>query len=120
MTSTVLVAGKRKTAGTDITTINATEVLTAVAGFEYSVLGITVANTDTVNSCYFKLEFNDGTTDFTLAEEVSLAAKANNSPIASTDFPLFLNGAGSIKVTAENANDLHVVVSYVETPGRVS
>lgn len=77
-----------------------------------------MANVDPTNSCTLKLEFNDGTTDYTLVEELNLTAKGNSTPVATTDFPIFLNGEGSIKATAQNANDLHMVVSYVETPGR--
>jgi hypothetical protein len=118
MTARTLVTGKRKTVGTILTTTNATEILTAVAGFEYSVFGISVANIDPSNACTLKLEFNDGSTDYTLVQELSLSAKQSDVPVATTDFPLFLNGTGSIKATAQNANDLHMVVSYVETPGR--
>jgi hypothetical protein len=115
MTARTIVEGTRKSIGTDLTTTNPTAVLTASAETNYAVLGISFANTDTLNSCDFKMEWNDGTTDFVLVEAVTVAA----SEAFYYDFPIFLlRGTGSVKVTAQNANDLHVVVSYVETQGR--
>jgi len=108
--------GEVKTTGTDLTTTNATAVFTATSGMRELVIGISVANTDTANSCYFTIQYNDGSTDYDLRTQYNLAAKEG----AEFDFPIGFRGSGSIKVTAENANDLHVVVTNIELPGRVA
>lgn len=115
MTARTIVEGVRKCVATDLTSSAQTAVLSANTNINYAVLGISIANTDASNSCTARVEWNNGTTDFVLVEEENLAAKAR----VEYDFPLFLNGGGSVKVTAQNADDLHVIVSYVETPGRV-
>lgn len=115
MTARTLVEGWRRTVGTDLTTNTQTEVFTAISDTRQTVLGISIANTDASNACTAKVEWNNGSTDFVLVEEENLAAKAR----IEYSFPLFFQGTGSVKVTAQNADDLHVIVSYVEAPGRV-
>ncbi|MCP4410084.1 MAG: hypothetical protein GY807_20535 [Gammaproteobacteria bacterium] len=109
------IQGSRVTKGTDLTTTSATEVFTATSSTIEAVLAISIANTDASNTCTAKVEWNDGTTDFVLVEEIDLAAKARQE----YDFPLFFKGSGSVKVTAQNADDLHVIVSSIQVPGRV-
>lgn len=113
MTTAAIVGGLRKTAGTDLTTTNATAVFTATDRFTESITGVHICNTDSSNSCAYTIEWNDGSTDFMLFNAETLSA----GDAVDIECELHFNGSGSLKVTAGNANDLHVVVSYFQVPG---
>lgn len=113
MTVSALLQGPRKTTGTDLTTASATAVFTATSGAQETVTAVSICNTDDSNACTYTIEFNDGSTDFMVVNETNLAAKAR----AEHSFEMHFNGSGSLKVTAQNANDLHVLVSSISTFG---
>ena len=113
MSFSALLQGQRSTVGVILTTTAETAVYTSESGEREAILGISIANTNASSAVTAKIDYNDGTTDYTFVEEVSIAAKATQI----YDFPFAFKSSGSIKVTAGSANDLHVLVSLISTVG---
>ena len=114
MSINALVQGSRKLTTTILTTTNETTVFSANAGERSVVVGMAIANVDTSNAVTAKIVYNDGTTDYTYVQEVSIASKATQE----YDFPfVFTTGNETLKVTAGSANDLHVFVTTISGLG---
>ena len=80
---------------------------------EQSVMGsILVSNDDASNACEITVTLlNTSDTVFSLFKQKDISAKTTTELLSN---PLVMNTDEELKVQAENANDLHVVVSYLE------
>ena len=71
-----------------------------------------VSNDDASNACEITVTLvNSGGTIFSLFKQKDIAAKTTTELLTQ---PLVCDESEVIKVQAENANDLHVVLSYLE------
>ena len=107
---------------------NLTTLYTVPAQTTAIIKSVRVANLDTSNNCEVSLYLVDtGTTSYTLQLSRDIESKttqellaAGNSSQVSADSstssiaPLVAKESEIIKIQAENANDLHVVLSVVE------
>ena len=107
---------------------NLTTLYTVPAQTTAIIKSVRVANVDTSNNCEVSLYLVDtGTTSYTLQLSRDIESKttqellaAGNSSQVSADSstssiaPLVAKESEIIKIQAENANDLHVVLSVVE------
>ena len=111
-----------------LSTTNLTTLYTVPAQTTAIIKSVRVANVDTSNNCEVSLYLVDtGTTSYTLqlsrdiesktTQELLAAAKSSQvSADSSTSSiaPLVAKESDIIKIQAENANDLHVVLSVLE------
>ena len=107
---------------------NLTTLYTVPAQTTAIIKSVRVANVDTSNNCEVSLYLIDtGTTSYTLQLSRDIESKttqellaAGNSSQVSADSstssiaPLVAKESEIIKIQAENANDLHVVLSVLE------
>ena len=107
---------------------NLTTLYTVPAQTTAIIKSVRVANVDTSNNCEVSLYLVDtGTTSYTLQLSRDIESKttqellaAGNSSQVSADSstsslaPLIAKESEIIKIQAENANDLHVVLSVLE------
>ena len=107
---------------------NLTTLYTVPAQTTAIIKSVRVANVDTSNNCEVSLYLVDtGTTSYTLQLSRDIESKttqellaAGNSSQVSADSstssiaPLVAKESEIIKIQAENANDLHVVLSVLE------
>jgi hypothetical protein len=71
-----------------------------------------VSNDDTGNNCNITVTLlNTGNTVFSLFKDKQIDAKTTTDLLTN---PLVMNEDEELKVQAQNANDLHVVCSYLE------
>jgi hypothetical protein len=71
-----------------------------------------VSNDDTGNTCNITVTLlNTGNTVFSLFKDKQIEAKATTDLLTN---PLVMNEDEELKVQAQNANDLHVICSYLE------
>ena len=112
----------------DLSTTNLTTLYTVPAQTTAIIKSVRVANVDTSNNCEVSLYLVDtGTTSYTLQLSRDIESKttqellaAGNSSQVSADSstssiaPLVAKESEIIKIQAENANDLHVVLSVLE------
>ena len=76
------------------------------------IKSILVSNDDASNACEITVTLvNSGGTIFSLFKQKDIAAKTTTELLTQ---PLVAEEAEVIKVQAENANDLHVVLSVLE------
>ena len=76
------------------------------------VKSILVSNDDASNACEITVTLlNTGDTVFSLFKQKDISAKTT---VELLTHPLVMNQDEEIKVQAENANDLHVVLSALE------
>jgi hypothetical protein len=107
------------TAGTALSTTNATAILNnaASSGKLMKVNSVYVANIDGTNACDVTVSYytqdDIGGTAFRIASTVSVPSDAT-VVIVSKDAPLYLREDSSLGATAGTASDLEVVVSYEE------
>jgi hypothetical protein len=111
-----------------LSTTNLTTLYTVPAQTTAIIKSVRVANVDTSNNCEISLYLVDtGDTSYTLQLSRDIESKttqellaAGNSSQVSADSstssiaPLVAKESEIIKIQAENANDLHVVLSVLE------
>ena len=96
----------------DLTTTDLTVLYTVTAETTGLVKSILVSNDDASNACEITVTLvNSGGTIFSLFKQKDIAAKTTTELLTQ---PLVAEESEVIKVQAENANDLHVVLSVLE------
>ena len=96
----------------DLTTTDNTSLYTVPAETIAVVRSILVSNDDASNACEITVTLlNTDDTVFSLFKQKDISAKTTNELLTNT---LVLNEDEEIKIQAENANDLHVVMSAME------
>ena len=101
-----------KNSKVDLTTTNDTVLYTVPAESTSIVKSILVSNDDASNACEITVTLlNTGNTVFSLFKQKDVSAKTT---VELLTHPLVMNQDEEIKVQAENANDLHVVLSALE------
>ena len=101
-----------KNSKVDLTTTNDTVLYTVPAESTAIVKSILVSNDDASNACEITVTLlNTGNTVFSLFKQKDVSAKTT---VELLTHPLVMNQDEEIKVQAENANDLHVVLSALE------
>ncbi len=96
----------------DLTTTNNTSLYTVPVSATALVKSILVSNDDASNACEITVTLlNTGDTVFSLFKQKDISAKTT---VELLTHPLVMNQDEEIKVQAENANDLHVVLSALE------
>jgi hypothetical protein len=101
-----------KNSKVDLTSTNDTVLYTVPAVTTSIVKSILVSNDDASNACEITVTLlNTGNTVFSLFKQKDISAKTTTELLSN---PLVMNTDEELKVQAENANDLHVVVSYLE------
>jgi len=101
-----------KNSKVDLTTTNDTVLYTVPAATTSIVKSILVSNDDASNACEITVTLlNTSNTVFSLYKQKDIAAKTTTELLTN---PLIMNTDEELKVQAENADDLHVVCSYLE------
>ena len=101
-----------KNSKVDLSSTNDTVLYTVPAATTSIVKSILVSNDDASNACEITVTLlNTSNTVFSLYKQKDIAAKTTTELLSN---PLVMNTDEELKVQAENANDLHVVVSYLE------
>ena len=101
-----------KNSKVDLTTTDNTVLYTVPAESTAIVKSILVSNDDASNACEITVTLvNSGGTIFSLFKQKDIAAKTTTELLTQ---PLVCDESEVVKVQAENANDLHVVLSYLE------
>ena len=95
-----------KNSKVDLTTTDNTVLYTVPAESTAIVKSILVSNDDATNACEIT-----GNTVFSLFKQKDIAAKTTVELLTNS---LVMNEDEELKVQAENANDLHVICSYLE------
>ena len=96
----------------DLTTTDNKSLYTVPVSATALVKSILVSNDDASNACEITVTLlNTGATVFSLFKQKDVSAKTT---VELLTHPLVLNQDEEIKVQAENANDLHVVLSALE------
>ena len=96
----------------DLTTTDLTGLYTVPAETTGLIKSILVSNDDASNACEITVTLvNSGGTIFSLFKQKDIAAKTTTELLTQ---PLVAEESEVIKVQAENANDLHVVLSVLE------
>ena len=105
-------ANRYKNSKVDLTTTNLTTLYTVPAETVSIVKSFLVSNDDASNACEITVTLlNTGNTVFSLFKQKDISAKTTVELLTN---PLVMNEDEELKVQAENANDLHVVCSYLE------
>ena len=93
----------------DLTTTDNTSLYTVPVSATALVKSILVSNDDASNACEITVTLlNTDDTVFSLFKQTDVSAKTT---VELLTHPLVMNEDEEIKVQAENANDLHVVLS---------
>ena len=101
-----------KNSKVDLTTTDNTVLYTVSAATTTIVKSILVSNDDVSNACEITVTLLNTANDvFSLFKQKDIAAKTTTELLTSS---LVMNTDEELKVQAENANDLHVVCSYLE------
>ena len=101
-----------KNSKVDLTTTDNTVLYTSPESTVSIVKSILVSNDDTSNACEITVTLlNTGNDVFSLFKQKDIAAKTTTELLTN---PLVMNTDEELKIQAENANDLHVVCSYLE------
>jgi len=96
----------------DLTTTDNTPLYTVPTSTVTVVRSILVSNDDASNACEITVTLlNSSNTVFSLFKQKDVSAKTTVELLTNT---LVLNEDEELKVQAENANDLHVVMSALE------
>jgi len=96
----------------DLTTTDNTSLYTVPVSATALVKSILVSNDDASNACEITVTLlNTGDTVFSLFKQKDVSAKTT---VELLTHPLVMNQDEEIKVQAENADDLHVVLSALE------
>ena len=96
----------------DLTTVDNTPLYTVPTSTVTVVRSILVSNDDASNACEITVTLlNSSNTVFSLFKQKDVSAKTTVELLTNT---LVLNEDEELKVQAENADDLHVVMSALE------
>ena len=96
----------------DLTTNSETTIYTVPSETTALVRSIRISNDDTGNACTVTLTVTDADSAiFSLEKDKSIAAKTSEEILKAV---LVLKESEVLKATAQNANDLHVVLSVLE------
>ena len=96
----------------DLTTTDNTSLYTVPTNTISVVRSILVSNDDASNACEITITLlNSSDTVFSLFKQKDISAKTTVELLTNT---LVLNEDEELRVQAENANDLHVVLSALE------
>ena len=96
----------------DLTTTDNTSLYTVPTNTISVVRSILVSNDDASNACEITITLlNSSDTVFSLFKQKDISAKTTVELLTNT---LVLNEDEELKVQAENANDIHVVLSAIE------
>ena len=96
----------------DLTTTNETTVYTVPSENTALIRSIRVSNDDTSNACTLTLTLtNTSSAVFSLEKDKSIAAKTSDEILKAM---LIATESEVIKATAQNANDLHIIISVLE------
>jgi hypothetical protein len=99
-------------AALDLNSNSNVTLYTCPTGSETIVKSLIVSNDDTSNTCNITVTLvNSSSAIFSLFKDKQIAAKGTEDLLANST--LVLNAGDIIKVQAENADDLHVVLSYL-------
>ena len=101
-----------KNSKADLTSTSDTVLYRVPSSTVSIVKSILVSNDDASNACEITVTLlNTSDTVFSLFKQKDISAKTTTELLSN---PLVMNTDEELKVQAENANDLHVVVSYLE------
>tara|TARA_B100000700_G_scaffold308817_1_gene387008 strand:+ start:213 stop:539 length:327 start_codon:yes stop_codon:yes gene_type:complete len=101
-----------KNSKVDLTSTSDTVLYTVPAATVSIVKSILVSNDDASNACEITVTLlNTSDTVFSLFKQKDISAKTTTELLSN---PLVMNTDEELKVQAENANDLHVITSYLE------
>ena len=101
-----------KNSNVDLTSTGDTVLYTSPAATTTIVKSILVSNDDTSNACHITVTLlNTSNTVFSLFKEKNITAKTTEELLT---HPIVMNTDEELKVQAQNADDLHVVCSYLE------
>ena len=96
----------------ELTTTNETTVYTVPSETTALIRSIRVSNDDTSNACTLTLTLtNTSSAVFSLEKDKSIAAKTSDEILKAM---LIATESEVIKATAQNANDLHIIISVLE------
>ena len=96
----------------DLTTTNETTVYTVPSETTALIRSIRVSNDDTSNACTLTLTLtNTSSAVFSLEKDKSIATKTSDEILKAM---LIATESEVIKATAQNANDLHIIISVLE------
>lgn len=96
----------------DLTTTDATTIYTVPTATTALIKSIRVSNDDASNACTLTLTLTDSATAvFSLEKDKSIAAKTSTELLSEL---LVAKESEIIKATAQNANDLHIIISVLE------
>jgi len=105
-------ANRYKNVKVDLTSTDATSLYTVPAETVSVVKSFLVSNDDASNACELTVTLtNAAGAVFSLFKQKDVAAKTTTELLTQ---PLIVDESEIIKVTAENANDLHVILSLLE------
>ena len=105
-------ANRYKNVKVDLTTTDATTLYTVPAETVSVVKSFIVSNDDASNACEITITLtNAAGAVFSLFKQEDVAAKNTTELLTQ---PLIVDESEIIKVQAENANDLHVILSFLE------
>ena len=105
-------ANRYKNVKVDLTSTDATSLYTVPAETVSVVKSFLVSNDDASNACELTVTLtNAAGAVFSLFKQKDVAAKTTTELLTQ---PLIVYESEIIKVTAENANDLHVILSFLE------
>jgi len=105
-------ANRYKNVKVDLTTTNATTLYTVPAETVSIIKSFIVSNDDASNACELTVTLtNAAGAAFSLFKQKDVAAKTTTELLTQ---PLIIDESEIIKVQAENANDLHVILSFLE------
>jgi hypothetical protein len=99
-----------KNTKTDLTTTNATDILTVPATKTEIVKSVLVSD-DSGSGDTFDLTIVNGSDTFNICNNKSVSANGTEEVLTN---PLVLTTSDILKATATTANRLHIVVSYLE------
>tara|TARA_R100001460_G_C3490908_1_gene169330 strand:- start:207 stop:533 length:327 start_codon:yes stop_codon:yes gene_type:complete len=96
----------------DLTTTDATTIYTVPTATTALIKSIRVSNDDASNACTLTLTLTDSAAAvFSLEKDKSIAAKTSTELLSEL---LVAKESEIIKATAQNANDLHIIISVLE------
>ena len=105
-------ANRYKNVKVDLTTTDATTLYTVPAETVSVVKSFIVSNDDASNACEITITLtNAAGAVFSLFKQKDVAAKTTTELLTQ---PSIVDESEIIKVQAENANDLHVILSFLE------
>ncbi len=96
----------------DLTTTNETTIYTVPSETTALIRSIRVSNDDTSNACTLTLTLTDTSSAvFSLEKDKSISAKTSEELLKAL---LVAKESEVVKATAQNANDLHIIISVLE------